>query len=72
MEQHEINIILRSKEHPSPEQEAHAMLMKWKENDISFTYGKLVEALQEEGLGRLARQFSSQVNNWCDVILEVP
>ena len=72
VEQHEIDIILRSNLHPSPEQKAHEMLMKWKLKDECFTYGKLVKALEEEGLSRHARQFSSQVNNWCGVILKVP
>ena len=68
-----MDIILRNNnEHPGHDQKAHAMLTKWKQNGISFTYGKLVKALQEEKLGRLAKEFSSQVNNWCGVILKVP
>ena len=72
LKQHEIDNILRSNEHPAPNEMAYAMLMKWREHDESFTCGKMVEALQGEGLGRLAREFSSQVNNWCGVILKVP
>ena len=72
VEQHELDIILRSNEHRSPDRKAHALLMKWKLHDKCFTYWKLVEVLHKVGLGRLARQFSSQVNNWCGVILKLP
>ena len=72
LKQHEIDNILRSNEHPAPNEMAYAMLMKWRQHDESFTYRKMVEALQEERLHRLAREFSSQVNNWCGIILKVP
>ena len=53
-----INVILRNNiEYPSPDQKAHAMLMKWKNEDESFTIGELAEALRQEGLGRLANEF---------------
>ena len=57
MDQDKIKIILRNNEYPSPDLKAHAMLMAWKDEGISFTNGKLVQALREEGLGRLAKQF---------------
>ena len=57
MDQDKIKIILRNNEYPSPDLKAHAMLMAWKYEDESFTYGKLVQALREEGLGRLAKKF---------------
>ena len=57
VDQNKINVILRNNEYPSPDLKAHAMLMQWKDEDESFTYGKLVQALREEGLGRLAKKF---------------
>ena len=64
--QDDINVILRNdKDFPTHDLKAHAMLMEWQNRGIPpFTYGKLAEALREEGLGRLADQFYfSQVNN---------
>ena len=55
VDQDKIQVILRNNEYPSPDLKAHAMLMAWK--DESFTYEKLVQALREEGLGRLAKKF---------------
>ena len=72
MKEHEIDNILRSNVYPDPKQKAHEMLQTWKQHDESFTRGKMVEALQAEGLGRLSSDLSSQVNNWCGVILKVP
>ena len=68
MGQDKINSIIRNDSHfPTHELKAHAVLMAWKDGGISFTNGKLVQAFQEEGLGRLAKKFSSQVNIWCSV-----
>ena len=60
-----INAILRNdRDFPTHDLKAHAMLLEWKDRGISFTYGKLAEALRGEGLVRLAEQFySSEVNN---------
>ena len=55
--QDKINIILTNNLYASPDLKAHAMLMAWKDEDESFTNGKLAEALREEGLGRLAKKF---------------
>ena len=58
VDQDKINIILRNNnEYPSPDLKAHAVLMMWKDEDESFTNGKLAKALREEGLGRLAKTF---------------
>ena len=58
VDQDKINIILRNNnEYPSPDLKAHAVLMMWKDEDESFTNGKLAKALREEGLGRLAKKF---------------
>ena len=57
MDQDKIKVILRNNEYPSPDLMAHAMLMQWKDENESFTIGKLAEALREEGLGRLAKKF---------------
>ena len=63
--QDDINVILRNdKDFPTHDLKAHAMLLEWKVGGIPFTYGKLAEALREEGLHRLAEEiYSSQVNN---------
>ena len=57
MDQDKIKIILRNNEYPSPDLMAYEMLMQWKDEDESFTIGKLAEALRQEGLGRLANKF---------------
>ena len=57
VDQDKINVILRNNEYPSPDLKAHAVLMQWKDEDESFTYGKLAKSLREEELGRLAKQF---------------
>ena len=57
VDQDKIKIILRNNEYPSPDLKTHAMLMAWKDEDESFTNGKLVQTLREEGLGRLAKKF---------------
>ena len=57
VDQDEIKTILTNNLYPSPDQKAHAMLMVWRDEDESFTYEKLAEALREEGLGRLAKKF---------------
>ena len=58
VDQDKIKSILRNNnEYPSPELKAQAVLMAWKDGGISFTNGKLVEALLREGLGRLAKKF---------------
>ena len=57
VDQDKIKIILRNNEYPSPDLKAHAVLIAWKDEDESFTNGKLAKALREEGLGRLAKKF---------------
>ena len=57
VDQDKMKSILRNNEYPSPELKAQAVLMAWKDGGISFTNGKLVEALLREGLGRLAKKF---------------
>ena len=58
VDQDKIKTILRSNnEYPSPDLKAYAMLIAWKDEDESFTNGKLAKALREEKLGRLAKQF---------------
>ena len=63
--QDDINVIHRNdSDFPTHDLKAHATLLEWKSRGISFTYGKLAEALRGEGLRRLAEQFySSEVNN---------
>ena len=58
MNRDDIDCILRNDKYlPTHDQKAHAMLIKWKDRGKPFTYGKLAEALREEGLHRLAKQF---------------
>ena len=58
VDQDKIKTILRNNnEYPSPDLKAYAVLMTWKDKYESFTYGKLVQALLQEGLGRLAKKF---------------
>ena len=68
VDQDKIKLIHRNNnEYPNPNLKAHAMLMMWKDKDESFTNWTLATALREEELGRLAKKFSFQVNNWCSV-----
>ena len=56
--QEDIHVILRNdKDFPTHDLKARAMLLEWEDRGIPFTCRKLAEALREEGLGRLAKQF---------------